>query len=139
MGDDDEEIAQKMRLLYDLITFGILIRLSIKSLIRYKYLSKRWYSSISSPHFAIAHFNYFSPFYQPYWPTHSVFVQPGSDYFLLSSDEEQEEGGLDDVKVNKDFYRLDIDTDGIKDEIFPNTTYFFLVKMNFCLFNIIIY
>ena len=41
MGDDDEEIAQKMRLPDDLITFEILTRLPIKSLIRFKFVSKR--------------------------------------------------------------------------------------------------
>jgi len=55
-------------------------------------------------------------------------------HFLLSPDEEQGERGLDDMKVNKVFCKLDIDIDGIKDEIFPNTTYFFLCKNKFLLF-----
>lgn len=107
--NDEQQLLQRMDLPHDLITFQILTRLPLKSLLRFKSVSKQWYSTLSSPHFGNAHFN-FSQFNHPFSFIHCVLlIQSHNHYFLFS---------YDDGSITKGLLELETNFDVLKDEIF---------------------
>ncbi|KAK9663964.1 hypothetical protein RND81_14G009600 [Saponaria officinalis] len=71
-------LIQQTELPHDLITQSILARLPVKQLIRFKSVSKQWYSTLSSPHFALAHFRFPHPS-----STESLLIRSNDNIKLL--------------------------------------------------------
>ncbi|KAL9225400.1 hypothetical protein vseg_001332 [Gypsophila vaccaria] len=120
--DKDENFPQNQDLPDDLIAYSIIIRLPIKSLLQLKLLSKQCYSTLSSPHFGLSHFNFtftkscirrsdvsngfecterdhlkVTPLdptlsFTSSTTTNHLFVQCGNDYFIYTYVDDVEEG-----------------------------------------------
>ncbi|XP_074284020.1 F-box/kelch-repeat protein At3g23880-like [Silene latifolia] len=70
----------------DLIIEEILTRLPVKSVLRFKSVSKQWYTTLSSSDFANAHLNK-SPFFHPSAPLNTLFIKSGKNYYLSYTDD----------------------------------------------------
>ncbi|XP_074284043.1 putative F-box/kelch-repeat protein At1g13200 [Silene latifolia] len=100
---ENDVIEQRSYLSDDLIIHEILTRLPVKSIIRFKSVSKQWYCTLSSSKFAS--FNLAkSPFSHPCAPVNTLFIMSDKDCYLFSYDDDQISGNLED---NLD--KLDID------------------------------
>ncbi|XP_074284041.1 F-box/kelch-repeat protein At3g23880-like [Silene latifolia] len=90
----------------DLITQEILTRLPVKSILRFKSVSKQWYSTLSSSDFANAHLIK-SPFSHPSAPVNSLFIMDHYNccYLFSYDDDDQISGNFEDnlVKLDVDF------------------------------------
>ncbi|XP_074281647.1 F-box/kelch-repeat protein At3g23880-like [Silene latifolia] len=90
----------------DLIIEEILTRLPIKSILRFKSVSKQWYSTLSSSDFANAHLIK-SPFSHPSAPVNTLFITSGKNHYLFSYDDDDDQisGNFEDnlVKLDVDF------------------------------------
>ncbi|XP_074284025.1 F-box/kelch-repeat protein At3g23880-like [Silene latifolia] len=90
----------------DLIIQEILTRLPIKSILRFKSVSKQWYSTLSSSDFANAHLMK-SPFSHPSAPVNSLFIMDHYNccYLFSYDDDDQISGNFEDnlVKLDVDF------------------------------------
>ncbi|KAK9724784.1 hypothetical protein RND81_05G098000 [Saponaria officinalis] len=79
----------------------ILTRLPTKSVLRFKLVSKQWYSTLSSYHFGNTHFK-LSSLINPSTPNHFVFVQSCQNFYLFTYNEnEGGENGL--IRLEHDF------------------------------------
>ncbi|XP_074284068.1 F-box/kelch-repeat protein At3g23880-like [Silene latifolia] len=97
-------IEQQSSFFDDLIIEEILTRLPIKSILRFKSVSKQWYSTLSSSNFANAHLIK-SPFSHPSAPVETLFIKCGNNFYLSSCDDDQISGNFQDnlVKLDVDF------------------------------------
>ncbi|XP_074281643.1 F-box/kelch-repeat protein At3g23880-like [Silene latifolia] len=90
----------------DLIIQEILTRLPIKSILRFKSVSKQWYSTLSSSDFVNAHLIK-SPFSHPSAPVNTLFITSGKNHYLFSYDDDDDQisGNFEDnlVKLDVDF------------------------------------
>ncbi|XP_074281644.1 F-box/kelch-repeat protein At3g23880-like [Silene latifolia] len=89
----------------DLIIQEILTRLPIKSILRFKSVSKQWYSTLSSSDFANAHLMK-SPFSHPSAPVNTLLIENDKNYNIFSyDDDDQISGNFEDnlVKLDVDF------------------------------------
>ncbi|XP_074284077.1 F-box protein CPR1-like [Silene latifolia] len=97
-------IEQQRYLSDDLILHEILIRLPVKSILRFKIVSKLWYSTLSSSKFANYHLMKFriSP---PSAPVNTLFIESCRNYYLFSYNDAKNSGKLKDkcVKLDIDF------------------------------------
>ncbi|XP_074284062.1 F-box/kelch-repeat protein At3g23880-like [Silene latifolia] len=104
MGDKEanaknkQAIEQQCYIFDGLIFEEILLRLPVKSLIRFKSVSKQWYSIISSSKFAITHFMK-SPLSQPSAPVNTLFIQCEKSYYFFSYDDDQISDNFEDSLV----------------------------------------
>ncbi|XP_074305714.1 F-box protein CPR1-like [Silene latifolia] len=80
---------QQMYLSEDLIIQEILTRLPIKSVLRFKSVSKQWYATLSSSDFANAHLLK-SPFSHPNAPVNSLFIMGFENHCYLFSYNDEE-------------------------------------------------
>ncbi|XP_074284082.1 F-box/kelch-repeat protein At3g23880-like [Silene latifolia] len=87
----------------DLINQEILTRLPVKSISRFKLVSKQWYFTLSSSKFAKDHLIK-SPFYHPSAPVNTLFIKNGNDYYLFSYDDDNDQisGNYEDNLVKLD-------------------------------------
>lgn len=85
--EESNQHQQQPEIPHDLLTYQILIRLPIKTLIRFKSVSKCWYSIISSPQFGNAHFK-LRPFSLS---TQCLFVKAGQSFKLFCYDDDDDE------------------------------------------------
>ncbi|XP_074283643.1 F-box/kelch-repeat protein At3g23880-like [Silene latifolia] len=85
----------------DLIIQEILTRLPIKSIIRFKSVSKQWYSTLSSSNFANAHLIK-SPFSHPSAPVDTLLIKCGNNFYLSSCDDDQISGNFQNNLVKLD-------------------------------------
>ncbi|XP_074281683.1 F-box/kelch-repeat protein At3g23880-like isoform X2 [Silene latifolia] len=92
---DDEDPIQQTELPIDLISEMILTRLPIKSVFRFKSVSKLWYSTLSSSRFAFTHHK----FSNPSSTTQSLLIRKSNKFQIMS----HENGQIDLVKVEVDF------------------------------------
>ncbi|XP_074281099.1 F-box/kelch-repeat protein At3g23880-like isoform X1 [Silene latifolia] len=97
--DDKEEVVQHRELPFDLITQNILTRLPIKSVVRFKLVSKLWYSTLSSSKFGHTHFK----FHHPSSPTLSLLIRSNDKFHFLSCESDEQF----DVKLVS--FEVDID------------------------------
>jgi len=91
---DDENARvpqQQLDLPHDLITYQILTRLHIKSLLQFKSVSREWYSTISSYAFANARFRACLSSYTTSPPIEFLFMQAENNYYLLFCEEKEDE------------------------------------------------
>ncbi|XP_074284021.1 F-box/kelch-repeat protein At3g23880-like [Silene latifolia] len=79
-------VEQQTYLSDDLIIEEILTRLPIKSVLRFKSVSKQWYTTLSSSDFANAHLNK-SPFFHPSAPVNTLFIKSGKNSYLSYTDD----------------------------------------------------
>ncbi|XP_074281086.1 F-box/kelch-repeat protein At3g23880-like [Silene latifolia] len=98
-------IPQQSYLSDDLIVEEILTRLPVKSIIRFKSVSKQWYFTLSSSDFANAHLIK-SPFPHPSTPIDTLFIKCGENCYIFSCDDDDQicanfEDNL--VKLDVDF------------------------------------
>ncbi|KAK9724792.1 hypothetical protein RND81_05G098800 [Saponaria officinalis] len=108
MGSHFEEekcLIQRTELPHDLITQSILTRLPVKPLVRFKSVSKQWYSTLSSPQFAFAHFRFPHPS-----STESLLIKSNDNFKLLSY-----ESGEHDAQIHSDcemkLHKIEVDFD----------------------------
>ncbi|CAO2830095.1 unnamed protein product [Amaranthus hypochondriacus] len=87
VADEVDQVIHQRDLPIDLISQHIMRRLPIKSLIKFKSVSKQWYSTISSHHFALTHFK-FSPYSIPFSIVQFLFIQNRNNYYLFTYDDE---------------------------------------------------
>ncbi|XP_074284103.1 F-box/kelch-repeat protein At3g23880-like [Silene latifolia] len=117
MGDKHPTNAKKERIIDqqpylsdDFIIEEILTRLPVKSVLRFKSVSKQWYSALSSSVFANAHLMR-SPFSHASAPVNSLFIKNLKNYYLVSfDDDDQISGNFED-----NMFKLDVDF-GIENE-----------------------
>ncbi|KAK9663963.1 hypothetical protein RND81_14G009500 [Saponaria officinalis] len=103
MGDEKTQVMQHQNYLSDdLITQEILTRLPVKSIFRFKSVSKQWYSTLSSSDFAISHLKK-SPFFHHTAPVHTLFIKAGMNYYLFSYDDHHNSNDFEDHLVKLDF------------------------------------
>ncbi|XP_074280908.1 F-box/kelch-repeat protein At3g23880-like [Silene latifolia] len=104
MGDKKQVIEQQSYLFDDLIFQEILTRLPIKSILRFKSVSKQWYSSLCSSDFANAHLMR-SPFAHPSAPVNTLFIKCLKNCYICSYDDDQISGNFEDnlVKLDVEF------------------------------------
>ncbi|XP_074283752.1 F-box/kelch-repeat protein At3g23880-like [Silene latifolia] len=88
----------------DLIIQEILTRLPVKSILRFKAVSKQWYSTLSSSNFANAHLVK-SPFSHPSAAVNTLFIKCGKNCYLFSYDDTQISVNFEDnlVKLDVEF------------------------------------
>ncbi|XP_074281645.1 F-box/kelch-repeat protein At3g23880-like isoform X1 [Silene latifolia] len=94
---DEKDLIQQFEqreLPHDLISEMILTRLPIKSILRFKSVSKLWYSTLSSSLFAFAHFKFPNPSL-----TESLLIRNGKRFQIMS----YKNGEIDLVNVEVDF------------------------------------
>ncbi|XP_074284078.1 F-box/kelch-repeat protein At3g23880-like [Silene latifolia] len=97
-------IDQQPYLSDDFIIEEILTRLPVKSVLRFKSVSKQWYSALSSSEFANVHLMR-SPFSHPSAPVNSLFIKNLKNYYLVSfDDDDQISGNFED-----NMFKLDVD------------------------------
>ncbi|XP_074284071.1 F-box/kelch-repeat protein At3g23880-like [Silene latifolia] len=108
MGDKDPHnskkkhtIPQQSYLHDDLIIEEILTRLPVKSVLRFKWVSKQWYSTLSSSDFANAHLIK-SPFSHPSAPVNTLFIMDFTSFYVFSYDDDQISGNFKDNLVKLD-------------------------------------
>ncbi|XP_074283800.1 F-box protein CPR1-like [Silene latifolia] len=121
MGDKDSNsekkqvIEQQSYLFDDLIIQEILTRLPIKSILRFKSVSKQWYSTLSSSDFANAHLLK-SPLAYPSAPVDTLFIKSGKNYYLFSYNDDQISGNFEDnlvkLDVDRGFEKFDVELTG---------------------------
>lgn len=105
--DENAQVSQQQQELpHDLITFQILTRLPIKSLLQFKSVSKEWYSTISSYAFANASFRASLSSYTASSRIECLFIQAENNYYLLFYEEKE------DVVLDYYLVKLEIDFDG---------------------------
>ncbi|XP_074283629.1 F-box protein CPR1-like [Silene latifolia] len=109
--DKKQVIEQQSYLFDDLIFQEILTRLPIKSVIRFKSVSKHWYSTLSSSDFANAHLIK-SPFPHPSVPIDTLFIMCRKNCYIFSYDDDQIAGNSEDNLV-----KLDVEFGVEKDEL----------------------
>ncbi|XP_074284047.1 F-box/kelch-repeat protein At3g23880-like [Silene latifolia] len=98
-------IEQQIYHFDDLIIEEILTRLPIKSILRFKSVSKQWYSTLSSSDFANAHLIK-SLFSHPSAPVDTLLIENDKNYYIFSyDDDDQISGNFEDnlVKLDVDF------------------------------------
>ncbi|KAK9724785.1 hypothetical protein RND81_05G098100 [Saponaria officinalis] len=99
MGSHFEEencLIQPRELPHDLITQSILTRLPVKPLVRFKSVSKHWYSTISSPYFALAHFSFPHPSSTEY-----LLIKSYCNFKLLSYENGHRDGSECEMKLHE--------------------------------------
>ncbi|XP_074283812.1 F-box/kelch-repeat protein At3g23880-like [Silene latifolia] len=118
MGDERSNIVNKKQvveqqsyLFDDLIIQEILTRLPIKSILRFKSVSKQWYSTLSSSDFAKTHLIK-SPFAYPSAPVNTLFIKSGKNLYLFSYNDDQISGNFEDNLV-----KIDLELGFEKDEL----------------------
>ncbi|CAO2830094.1 unnamed protein product [Amaranthus hypochondriacus] len=87
VADEVDQVIHQWNLPIDLISQHIMRRLPIKSLIKFKSVSKQWYATISSHHFALTHFK-FSPYSFPSSIVQFLFIQNRNNYYLFTCNDE---------------------------------------------------
>ncbi|XP_074281088.1 F-box protein CPR1-like [Silene latifolia] len=113
MGDNDPNIAKKKQVVEqqsylsdDLIFEEILTRLPVESVLRFKSVSKQWYSTLSSSDFTNAHLLK-SPLSHPSAPVNTLFIMDLKNCYLFSYDDDNDQisGNFKDnlVKLDLDF------------------------------------
>ncbi|XP_074284029.1 F-box/kelch-repeat protein At2g43270-like [Silene latifolia] len=111
---DEKRPIQKSELLFDVINEMILTRLPIKSVVRFKYVSKLWYSTLSSPRFAYAHLKMFNPS-----TTQSLFIQyVFENKFKILSYEDGDQSSQMDNKCEIDWVNEKVDFDIGKEYVY---------------------
>ncbi|KAJ8446197.1 hypothetical protein Cgig2_015968 [Carnegiea gigantea] len=104
-GDEHAQVSpQQQDLPRDLITYQILTRLPIKSLLQFKSVSKEWYSTVSSHAFANATFRACLSSCSASCPIACLIIQAESNYYLLFYEEH-------DVVLDYYLVKLEIDFD----------------------------
>ncbi|XP_074284054.1 F-box/kelch-repeat protein At2g43270-like [Silene latifolia] len=95
MGDKDPHNSKKKHMIpqqsylhNDLIIEEIFTKLPVKSVLRFKSVSKQWYSTLSSSDFANAHLIK-SPFSHPSAPVNTLFIMDGTSCYVFSYDDDQ--------------------------------------------------
>ncbi|KAL9240526.1 hypothetical protein vseg_014734 [Gypsophila vaccaria] len=88
------DLVQQRDLPHDLITQNILTRLPVKPLVRFKSVSKQWYSTISSPQFGLAHFSFPRPS-----SVESLLIRSNDNFKLFC----YENGDINLHKIDVDF------------------------------------
>ncbi|XP_074284048.1 F-box/kelch-repeat protein At2g43270-like [Silene latifolia] len=94
---DEKDLIQQTKqreLPHDLISEMILTRLPIKSILRFRSVSKLWYSTLSSSLFAFAHLKFPNPSL-----TESLLIRNGKRFQIMS----YKNGEIDLVNVEVDF------------------------------------
>ncbi|XP_074283753.1 F-box/kelch-repeat protein At3g23880-like [Silene latifolia] len=88
----------------DLLIEEVLTRLPIKSILRFKAVSKQWYSTLSSSDFATLYLMK-SSFAYPSAPVNTLFINSVKNYYLFFYDDDQICGNFEDnlVKIDVDF------------------------------------
>ncbi|KNA03560.1 hypothetical protein SOVF_207960 [Spinacia oleracea] len=84
----NEQVLHQRHLPDDLITQHILPKLPVKSLFKFKSVSKQWYSTLSSYQFANTHFKL-----SPSSHTQFIFIQNRNDFYLFSCNDDGDEIG----------------------------------------------
>ncbi|XP_074284030.1 putative F-box protein At1g32420 [Silene latifolia] len=97
----EQVIGQRSYLSDDLIFQEILTRLPVKSILRFKSISKQWYSTLSSSNFVNAHLIK-SPFSHPSAPVNTLFIMDLMNFYVFSYDDDQLSGNLEDNLVKLD-------------------------------------
>ncbi|XP_074314452.1 F-box/kelch-repeat protein At3g23880-like [Silene latifolia] len=104
--NEKQVISQQSDLTDVLIFEEILTRLPVKSILRFKSVSKQWYSTLSSSNFANTHLKK-SPFSHPSAPVNNLIIQSGSNCYIFSYDDEVDQisHNFEDnvVKLNTEF------------------------------------
>ncbi|XP_074284042.1 F-box/kelch-repeat protein At3g23880-like [Silene latifolia] len=104
---DEKRPIQESELPFDVINEMILTRLPIKSVVRFKSVSKLWYSTLSSPRFAYAHLKMFNPS-----TTQSLFIQSVfENKFKILSYEDGGQSSQMDNKCEIDWVNEKVDFD----------------------------
>ncbi|XP_074281054.1 F-box protein CPR1-like [Silene latifolia] len=117
MGDQDSNsekkqfVEQQSYLSDDLIIQEILTRLPVKSILRFKSVSKQWYSTLSSSDFANAHLMK-SPLAYHSAPVNTLFIIDLNKCCYLFSYEDDLSGNFEDYLV-----RLDPEFDFVKNSL----------------------
>ncbi|KAK9689380.1 hypothetical protein RND81_09G055900 [Saponaria officinalis] len=96
--NDDKDVMQQSEqreLPHELIIEMILTRLPIKSILRFKSVSKLWYSNLSSSLFASAHLN----FHNPSPATESLLIRNRNKFQIMSYENRE----IDLVNIEFDF------------------------------------
>ncbi|XP_074281055.1 F-box/kelch-repeat protein At3g23880-like [Silene latifolia] len=108
MGDEDSNsekkqfVEQQSYLSDDLIIQEILTRLPIKSILRFRSVSKQWYSTLSSSDFANAHLIK-SPLAYPSAPVNTLFIIDRNNCcYLFSYEDDQISCNFEDYLVRLD-------------------------------------
>ncbi|XP_074283784.1 F-box/kelch-repeat protein At3g23880-like [Silene latifolia] len=91
-----------------LIIENILLKLPVKSILRFKSVSKQWHSILSSSNFINAHFMK-SPFSHPSAPVNTLFILSNNKYYLYSYDDDDQISG----NFNNNLVRVDLEL-GVK-------------------------
>ncbi|XP_074283646.1 F-box/kelch-repeat protein At3g23880-like [Silene latifolia] len=91
---DEDDMVQQRELPFDLVTQHILTRLPIKSIVRFKSVSKIWYSTLSSSRFAFDHFKFPKPS-----TTQSLLIRSDNKFQIMS----YENAEIDLVNIEVDF------------------------------------
>lgn len=86
---EEEEGLHQHYLPHDLISHHILTKLPIKSVLRFKSVSKLWYSTLSSSQFALT-FSKLSSSFHPTSPIQFLFIQNDYTYYLYSYNDDDE-------------------------------------------------
>ncbi|XP_074283811.1 F-box protein CPR1-like [Silene latifolia] len=94
-------IPQQSYLSYDLIIEEILTRLSVKAVVRFKSVSKQWYTTLSSSDFANAHLTK-SPFSHPTASVNTLFIMDCASCYVFSYDDDQISCNFEDNLVEHD-------------------------------------
>ncbi|XP_074284074.1 putative F-box/kelch-repeat protein At1g13200 [Silene latifolia] len=110
MGDKQPINAKEKQVSYqqsylsdDFIIHEILTRLPVKSILRFKSVSKQWYSTLSSSNFATFHLMKF-PLFHPSAPVNTLFIESDNNFYLFSyKDDDQIPGNLEDNLVKLEF------------------------------------
>ncbi|XP_021729253.1 F-box/kelch-repeat protein At3g23880-like [Chenopodium quinoa] len=107
MEDEDSAMAEQfLKLPPDIIFYHILTKLPIKTLMQFKLVSKLWYSTLSSPQFALA-FVQSSPSFHPSSPIQYLFMKNGDNHYLYSHDDAVEDEFS--TNINKNIAKLGFD------------------------------
>ncbi|XP_074283783.1 F-box/kelch-repeat protein At3g23880-like [Silene latifolia] len=100
-------IKQQGYLFDDLIFQEILTRLPVTSIIRFKSVSKQWYSTLSSSDFAKAHLIK-SPYSHPSAPVNTLFIQCSNNRYLFTYNDDDDDHISDYtdnlLKLDADFW-----------------------------------
>ncbi|XP_074283747.1 F-box/kelch-repeat protein At3g23880-like [Silene latifolia] len=109
---DNVVIEQQGYLFDDLIFQEILTRLPVTSIIRFKSVSKQWYSTLSSSDFAKAHLIK-SPYSHPSAPVNTLFIQCCNNRYLFTYNDDDHISGY----IEYNLLKLDVDFWAEKNEL----------------------
>ncbi|XP_074284063.1 F-box/kelch-repeat protein At3g23880-like [Silene latifolia] len=93
----------------DFIIDEILTRLPVKSILRFKSVSKQWYSTLSSSKFATFHLMKF-PLFHPSAPVNTLFIESDNNFYLFSDDDDDDDDQIP-CKLEDKLVKLEVDFD----------------------------